>query len=103
MVFLSFLVAFVCFLLAALAPVFTWTFGRFDPIAWGLTFLALGFLLPGAVGAYRRSRIEGEIDRCKFAISKDPMDVLGAILNDDVSFLAKGILADSLDWLANCE
>lgn len=50
-----------------------------------------------------RSRIEGEVDRCKFSISKDPMDVLSAILGDDVSFLAKGILADSLDYLANCE
>lgn len=50
-----------------------------------------------------RSRMEGETDRCKFVISKDPMDVLGAILTDDVSFLAKGLLADSLEYLANCE
>lgn len=57
MVFLNFLVAFICFLLAALAPVFSWTFGKFDPISWGLTFLALGFLLPGAVSAYRSNRI----------------------------------------------
>ena len=57
MVFLSFLIAFVSFLVAALAPVFHWSLGRFDAIAWGLTFLALGFLLPGAVGFYRHNRI----------------------------------------------
>ncbi len=57
MVFLSFLAAFVCFLLAALAPVFEWTFGRFSPVDWGLTFVALGFLFPGVTAVYRRSGI----------------------------------------------
>ena len=54
MVFLSFLVAFILFLYAALAPVLDYTISAdFNVIAWGLAFVALGFLLPGAVTAYR--------------------------------------------------
>ena len=57
MVFISLLIAFVCFLIAALAPVFEWTLGDFNAIAWGLTFFALASLLPGAVTAYRTRNI----------------------------------------------
>lgn len=35
------LIAFVCFLLAALASVFGWNLGRFNAIAWGLLFFLL--------------------------------------------------------------
>lgn len=58
MVFIAFLLSFLCFLYAALAPVFEWTVGsHFAPLAWGLTFLALGFLLPGAYTTYRNRGI----------------------------------------------
>ncbi len=50
-----------------------------------------------------RTRFENEIDRCKFVISKDPMEVLGAILDDDVSYLSKGVLADTMEYLMSCE
>lgn len=57
MVFLSFLLSFLFFLYAALAPLFEWVVdNNFSPIAWGLTFLALGFVLPGAVTAYKANR-----------------------------------------------
>jgi hypothetical protein len=40
----SFLIAFICFLIGALAGIFEWNLGEFDAIAWGLAFLALGHL-----------------------------------------------------------
>lgn len=50
-----------------------------------------------------KSRISGETDRNKFIISKDPVDVLNAILSDDVSRLAKQVIADSWLYLMDCE
>lgn len=45
MSFFAFLIAFVCFLVGALAGIFTWDLHKFDPVIWGLVFLALGFLV----------------------------------------------------------
>lgn len=54
MVFIAFFLSFLCFFYAALAPIFDWVVSsNFSPIAWGLTFLALGFLIPGAYTTYR--------------------------------------------------
>jgi hypothetical protein len=49
-----------------------------------------------------RSRVPGEVDREWAVISKDPADVLDAILNNrDVSRLAKKLIAESLLALRN--
>lgn len=57
MVFISLLIALFCFLIAALAPVFEWTLGSFNAIAWGLFFFTLASLVPGAVSVYRTRNI----------------------------------------------
>jgi hypothetical protein len=36
------IVAIVCFVIGALAPVFGWNLGHFDALAWGLAFFAAG-------------------------------------------------------------
>lgn len=46
---ISFLVALICFLIAALASPLGFSLGEFDPIAWGLAALAFGFLAPWGV------------------------------------------------------
>lgn len=54
MVFISFLISFLFFLYAALAPMFDWVVnGNLNVLAWGLVFFVLGHLLPGAVVAYQ--------------------------------------------------
>lgn len=53
MVFISYLVAFLFFFYAALAPMFDWVINpNLNVVAWGLTFFVLGHLLPDAVGVY---------------------------------------------------
>lgn len=47
---LSLLISFICFLVGALASLFEWNLGEFEPVLWGLTFLALGFLWPFSIG-----------------------------------------------------
>jgi hypothetical protein len=52
MVFVSFLIAFLLFVYAALAPVLDYTINAdFHVVEWGLVFLALGFLVPQSVVA----------------------------------------------------
>jgi hypothetical protein len=46
---IAFLISLICFLLAALAPIFEYSLGKFDAIAWGLAALAAGFLVPWGV------------------------------------------------------
>lgn len=43
-----------------------------------------------------RSRVAGESDRYWSVISRDPLDVLDSIVGNDVSRLAKKLLAESL-------
>ena len=53
MVFVSFLIAFLLFLYAALAPVLDYTIsGDFNVIAWGFVFFTLAFLVPHAQATY---------------------------------------------------
>lgn len=58
MAFVSFLIAFVLFLVGALASE-GWIFETlsWNPTAWGLVFLSLGFLLPGALVLYRERNV----------------------------------------------
>lgn len=50
-----------------------------------------------------RSRVEGETDRMWAVISRDPADLLQAILGNEVSRLAKRLLAETLTSLAGTE
>ena len=50
-----------------------------------------------------RSKVEGETDRMWAVISKDPADVLQAILGNDVSRLAKRLIAEALKNLGSVE
>lgn len=43
-----------------------------------------------------RSKVEGETDRYWAVISKDPADVLQAVIGNDVSRLAKKLIAETL-------
>ena len=47
---LAIFVSFVIFLIGALAGLFEWSLGDFDPLMWGLVFFSFGHL--GAVGDY---------------------------------------------------
>jgi hypothetical protein len=60
MSFIAFLVAFVLFLVNALASEYDWNLHGHNYLAWGLVFLSLGFLLPGAIASYRSRRIVNE-------------------------------------------
>jgi hypothetical protein len=46
---IAFVVALVCFLIAALAPLFDWALGDFNALAWGLAALTVGFLWPAGM------------------------------------------------------
>lgn len=61
MAFVSFLIAFVMFLIAAMSGE-GWLFDTlsWNPTAWGLVFLSLGFLLPGAISTYRTRSLPQE-------------------------------------------
>jgi hypothetical protein len=50
-----------------------------------------------------RSRIEGESDRYWAVISKDPADILQAIIGNDVSRLAKKLIAATMVSLAGTD
>lgn len=50
-----------------------------------------------------RSKIEGEQDRMWAVISKDPADVLQAIIGNDVSRLAKKLIAATFTSLAGTD
>lgn len=50
-----------------------------------------------------RSKVEGETDRMWAIVSRDPADVLQGILGNDVSRLAKKLLATALQNLTNDE
>lgn len=64
MAFLSFFIAFLLFLYAALASVLDYTISAdFNVIAWGLAFFVLGHLAPGAVAAYRTRSFPRDRDR----------------------------------------
>lgn len=54
---IAFFISTVLFLILALASEFDWNLHGHNFLAFGLFFLALGFLLPGAVSAYRSNRI----------------------------------------------
>lgn len=47
MAFLSLLAAVIIFLIGALAPMFKWNLGDWNPLYWGLMFFSLSFLIPG--------------------------------------------------------
>lgn len=47
-----------------------------------------------------RSKVEGETDRYWAVISKDPADVLQAVIGNDVSRLAKRLIAETLTSLS---
>lgn len=49
------------------------------------------------------SRIEGELDRMWSVISKDPADILQAILGNEVSRLAKKLISTMMTNLAGLE
>ena len=49
-----------------------------------------------------RTRLEGETDRYWAVISDDPADLLQSIIGQDVSRLAKKLLAETLKNLADC-
>lgn len=49
-----------------------------------------------------RSRVPGEIDRYWVVISDDPADILSSILDSKVSRLAKKLLVESFNHLAEC-
>lgn len=54
MTFFSFLLSFLLFLYAAMSPVLNYSIDPdFHVMAWGFTFLAFGFMFPGAVTFYR--------------------------------------------------
>lgn len=50
-----------------------------------------------------RSKIEGEQDRMWAVISKDPADVLQAVIGNDVSRLAKKLIAATFTSLAGTD
>lgn len=49
-----------------------------------------------------RSRLEGETDRYWTVISKDPLDIINSLVNNEVSRLAKKLIAESLNFLKEC-
>jgi hypothetical protein len=47
MSYVAFLLSFFSFLIYALAGLFDWDLGDFDPLAWGFVALSLGHVLTG--------------------------------------------------------
>lgn len=50
-----------------------------------------------------RSRLQGEVDKPWVIITDDPQDWLNAVLGNDVSRLARKLLAESYQYLQTCE
>lgn len=50
-----------------------------------------------------RSRVPGETDRHWYVASNDEKDILEKIMGDDVSRLAKKLIAESLRYLKRCD
>lgn len=61
MVFIMYVISFLFFLYAALAPMFDWVINdNLNVLAWGLMFFVLGHLLPNAVGVYQTRSVRNQ-------------------------------------------